>query len=1112
MIYRRSRLVLSRLLHASQRLVRAIPLVLALGGAAAGAAEPIRSASELDYPPYAVVTGDGQADGFGVEMLRAALRAMGREVSFAVGPWHRIKQDLAEGRIQVLPLVARTEERQAQFDFTAPYLTLHGSVVVRKGDSRIRSAEDLRDKTIVVMKGDSSEEYVHRFRLSDRIATTDTLEEALRQLAAGKHDAMVMQTLAAENLINTLGLSNLELVGPPLARYHDFCFAVRKGDHELLAVLNEGLSLVIADGTRERLREKWIVPTRSERLERNLHMAAAALGAILCSGLVAWLWIRTLRRQVRTKTASLAVANRRQREEIRRRLATEASLRESRKSLATTLHSIGDAVIATDAQGRVTRMNPTAERLTGWPLNDANGHLLPDVFRIVNADTRKTVDNPVQLVMERGEVVGLANHTVLLARDGREYQIADSAAPIRGDDGEIVGVVLVFSDVTERYLMEKAIRDSEELYRTAFLTTPDAIAITRLGDGLYVDVNEGFSHIHGWPRDDIIGHTSLETGIWHDPHDRQVMIEILHRDGHCSNFETDLRTRDGKVFKALISSHLITIKGEKCLLSVTRDISERKRWEQTLIESEARFRKLFEQNSSVMMLIHPVTGAIVDINRSAVDFYGYSRDQLLRMSIADINTLPPEHIARERQRALSGECRIFLFRHRLATGEVRDVEVRLTPIESEGRPLLFSIVNDVTARKRAEKELEQHRHHLEELVATRTAELTQAKLAAEAANIAKSAFLANMSHEIRTPINAVLGMANLLRRSGVTPAQAERLDTIDAATRHLLSIINDILDLSKIEAGKLVLEDATVAVDNLMSNVGTIVAERAQARNLALKIEIEPFPANLRGDPTRIQQAVLNYAANAIKFTESGTVTLRARPLEQIDGHVVGRFEVHDTGIGIPPETLKRLFGAFEQADSSTTRRYGGTGLGLVITKRLAEMMGGEVGVDSAPGVGSTFWFTVRLKKTPPHHASEPSTEIPEAEALIRQHHRDRRILLVDDEPLNLEVIRCLLQDSGLIVDAAEDGVQAIDKVRQNAYSLILMDMQMPNLNGPDATRHIRLIPGYEETPILAITANAFAEDKARCLDAGMNDFLVKPFNPDQLFASLFQWLDRHAR
>ena len=1067
-------------------------LLFALMPLGTRAAETIRSASELDYPPYAVVTRDGQADGFGVEMLREALRVMGREVSFTVGPWHQIKQDLAEGRIQVLPLMARTDERREHFDFTAPYLTLHGSVVVRKGDSRIRSADDLRDKRIVVMKGDSSEEYVHRHRLSERVSTTDTLEDALRQLNDGKHDATVMQTLAAENLIHSLGLSNLELAGPPLARYHDFCFAVRKGDHEMLALLNEGLSLVIADGIRERLREKWIAPTRSESRGRYLQIAAAALATLLCSGMVAWLWIRTLRRQVKARTASL---------------------RESRENLETTLHSIGDGVITTDAQGRVTRMNPTAERLTGWPLADALGKPLPDVFRIVNTESRTTVDNPVQLVMEQGEVVGLANHTVLLARDGHEYQIADSAAPIRGEAGQIVGVVLVFSDVTEQYRMEKAVRDSEELYRTAFLTIPAAVAIARLADGKHIDINDGFTRIYGWTREEIIGKSSQEIGNWCDQESRKNLLEALLRDSYCMNFEADQKTRDGRRIKVLISAHPITVKGEACLLAITSDISEQKIKERTLIESEARFRQIFEQNSSVMMLIHPVSGAIVDVNKSAIDFYGHSREQLLLMSISDINTLSPEEVLRERQRAMHGECRFFQFRHRVASGEIRDVEVHITPIESGGRPLLFSIVNDVTARKSAERELELHRHHLEELVAVRTAELTQAKLAAESANIAKSAFLANMSHEIRTPINAVLGMANLLRRSGVTPAQAERLDNIDAATRHLLGIINDILDLSKIEAGKLVLEDAVIAVDTLMGNVASIVAERAQARNLTLKIEIEPFPPYLRGDPTRIQQAVLNYAANAIKFTESGTVTLRARPYEDTDGHLIGRFEVHDTGIGIPPETLKRLFGAFEQADSSTTRRYGGTGLGLVITKRLAEMMGGKVGVDSVPGKGSTFWFTVRLSKALPQHRQETSAEIMEtdAEALIRRHHRDRRILLVDDEPLNLEVIQCLLEDSGLIVDAAEDGMQAIDKVRKSPYSLILMDMQMPKLNGPDATRHIRRIPGYETTPILAITANAFAEDKAHCLSAGMNDFLVKPFNPDQLFASLFKWLDRYA-
>ena len=1093
MIFRTFRLALFVLLRrTAPHVLCATFFTLALTGVGASAAEPIRSASELDYPPYSVVSANGQADGFGVEMLRESLRVMGRTVSFEVGPWHRIKQDLADGRIQVLPLMARTEERQAQFDFTAPYLTLHGSVVVRKGDARIRSADDLRDKTVVVMKGDSSEEYVRRFGLSDRVATTDTLEEALRQLASGKHDATVMQTLAAENLIHTLGLANLELVGPPLARYHDFCFAVRKGDHELLAVLNEGLSVIIADGTRERLREKWIAPTRGESLERNLQMGGAALGAVLCSSLIAWLWTRTLRRQVRAKTASL---------------------RESREDLKTMLNSIGDGVIATDAHGRVTRMNPTAERLTGWSLSDARGRPLPEVFRIVNADSRKTVDNPVQLVMERGEVVGLANHTVLLARDGQEYQIADSAAPIRGEAGRIVGVVLVFSDVTEQYRMEKAVRDSEEMYRTAFLTIPAAVAIARVADGKHIDINEGFTRTYGWAREEIIGKSSREIGNWCHQDARQAFIEALQRDGYCMNFEADQKTRDGQIIRVLISAHPITVKGEACLLAITSDISEQKRKAQTLIESEARFRQLFEQNSTVMMLINPDNGAVVDVNQSAVDFYGYPKEQLLRLSINDINTLSPEEILRQRQRALRGECRAFQFHHRLASGEIRDVEVHITPIERNGKSLLFSIVNDVTARRRAERELDLHRHHLEEMVATRTAELTQAKLAAEAANIAKSAFLANMSHEIRTPINAVLGMANLLRRGGVTPTQAQRLDTIDAATRHLLGIINDILDLSKIEAGKLVLEDATVNVENLMANVRSIVYERAQAKGLALKMEIAPFPPHLRGDPTRIQQAVLNYATNAIKFTEAGIVTLRARPLEDSDGHLIGRFEVHDTGIGIPPETLNRLFGAFEQADSSTTRRYGGTGLGLVITKRLAEMMGGEVGVDSVPGQGSTFWFTVRLTQTPRHDAREGAADVDgsEAETLIRRHHRGRRILLVDDEPLNLEVIQCLLQDSGLIVDAAEDGMQAIDKVRETPYALVLMDMQMPNLNGPDATRHIRRIAGYEATPILAITANAFAEDKAHCLAAGMNDFLVKPFNPDQLFSSLFKWLDRHT-
>ena len=422
------------------------------------------------------------------------------------------------------------------------------------------------------------------------------------------------------------------------------------------------------------------------------------------------------------------------------------------------------------------------------------------------------------------------------------------------------------------------------------------------------------------------------------------------------------------------------------------------------------------------------------------------------------------------------------------------------------------VVEDITERKLGEAKLEQYQQHLETLVGSRTAELAEAKSVAEAANIAKSAFLANMSHEIRTPLNGILGMANLLRRKGVTPDQADRLDKIDTSAKHLLAIINDILDLSKIEAGKFVLEEMPVTVDGLLSNIRSILSERFASKNIALRVETEAesFPFILLGDPTRLQQAILNYTSNALKFTEQGSVTLRALKQEENAKTVLIRFEVVDTGVGILPDVLPRLFGAFEQADNSTTRKYGGTGLGLAITRRLAEMMGGEVGVESTHGVGSTFWFTAWLKKSESlRDLLQPQVE-PDAEILLAKRHRGRRILLVDDEPVNLEIAGALLENTGLLIDSAEDGVQAVSMAWEKDYALILMDMQMPNLNGTEATKQIRGIKKHRNTPILAMTANAFAEDRARCMEAGMDDFIIKPIDHQRLFGTLLKWLDQH--
>lgn len=659
------------------------------------------------------------------------------------------------------------------------------------------------------------------------------------------------------------------------------------------------------------------------------------------------------------------------------------------------------------------------------------------------------------------------------------------------------GSIWMLEDITEKKTSEDAVKEAKKQFETIIEFLPDpTFVIDR--HGTVVAWNRAMEELFGVDASSILGRGDYAYAVplYGEPRPMLIDLVTLSNDDISSKYHNiktegksiiaeadipDLCGRPSSLWAKAIA--MFNTAGEYIgAIESIRDITEQKKAEKQLMESESKYRSIFE-NAPLGILLSDSKGIIMDCNDNFVRIVGSSKEILVGMDM--LNQLKDEAMKEAIRETLAGRPGKYEGIYKSVTAnKVTPVNIVFSAITDANGNITGSIglVQDITERRHAE-------------------EMRMAKEAAEAATKSKSEFLANMSHEIRTPMNAIIGFTHLALKTDLSPRQQDYVQKIKTSAHSLLCIINDILDFSKIEAGKFELETTDFRLPTILGHIADLFSYKAAEKGVELIIAAsQEIPCALMGDPLRLEQVLINLVSNAVKFTGSGHVVIRVTRENRISDRVHLRFSVEDTGIGMTQDQSEKLFQAFSQADTSTTRRYGGTGLGLAITRRLVELMGGEITVTSEPGKGSVFAFTVAFGMASEYDESVNAVQI-EMQII------GARVLLVEDNAINQQVASEMLEGAGMQVDIASNGADAIRMVDQVKYDAVLMDIQMPEMDGYQSTQQIRKKFDHKDLPIIAMTAHAIVGYREKCIAAGMNDYISKPIDTEELFRVLVQWI-----